>query len=564
MIRIGLVDSGINSDLLHNNRIVNAWKGEFETFHDYLNHGTQCTRLILQNFNDVIIYNVKVFDKNKTTSVKNIITAIRWCIENAIQVINLSLSVDDLRYFSEFVDICDYARLKKCIIVASSDNLRRPCLPAYLNNVIGVSYTKKITCDSEFYFLASLSIQAYLNGSSLLDKTIESTSFATARMTGIISSLIQEDPKNVDFDQLIINLNQRTKATRFEIENKRFDIYECVRPIVLKNNFQSSTPENIIYIGNDIEVNILSRYKDLIDKKNKVTFLSDTLARNKKMVIKILSDIKDGEYILLSPICDNFIINKLFGKKVKIVNDEFNQVLKDLSKIHPQHIFDNSTPICCMINLTNVPDIFCVELELRQLLTRANLSFAQISTDIRGKIYNFNYVFPYYNKLRIDLITGFSKALVESINNTQNEIDCIIASINQTIISTNNYSPYFFNPEGCRELAFLLGLQPDTFILVVDEFTDVHYIQRNISILKNIFANRDFILLYNSIYDRFLTDSDFNRCKFPEEILKYNKSISQASLKIIKKKVCASVFDINKEKEKNMLLNTLKKKFFTN
>lgn len=143
MIRIGLVDSGINSDLLHNNRIVNAWKGEFETFHDYLNHGTQCTRLILQNFNDVIIYNVKVFDKNKTTSVKNIITAIRWCIENAIQVINLSLSVDDLRYFSEFVDICDYARLKKCIIVASSDNLRRPCLPAYLNNVIGVSYTKK-------------------------------------------------------------------------------------------------------------------------------------------------------------------------------------------------------------------------------------------------------------------------------------------------------------------------------------------------------------------------------------------------------------------------------------
>ena len=86
MIRIGLIDSGINIDnplIVNKGYIINGWTAFGGNFNDTLGHGTRCVNLILKDTESLFeIYNVKVFDKTLRTSTKNILDALQWCIQS--------------------------------------------------------------------------------------------------------------------------------------------------------------------------------------------------------------------------------------------------------------------------------------------------------------------------------------------------------------------------------------------------------------------------------------------------------------------------------------------------
>jgi hypothetical protein len=237
-IRIGLIDSGININyppITQKDCIINGWKGVYNDFNDSLGHGTQCAHLILKTAEFIPeIYNIKVFDKTLKTSTKNILDALQWCIENDIQLINLSLSIPDINYYYEFKHICDEAFEKGIIIVSSADNIGRPCLPAYLNNVFGVG-TAGIENDFDFYCTDS-TIQLYAKGvAPNLNISMSATSFATARITGRIATVMQQH-SGMNFNQLKNELLSKSLPFNKEkilIKNEKIDLGKYTIPVLL-------------------------------------------------------------------------------------------------------------------------------------------------------------------------------------------------------------------------------------------------------------------------------------------------------------------------------------------
>ena len=243
-IRIGLIDNGINinnSLITEKKSIINGWKGSYNDYNDAIGHGTQCAHLILKTAEFITeIYNVKVFDKTLRTSTKNILDALQWCINNDIKLINLSLSVPDINYYYEFKQICDDAYKKGIIIVAAADNAGQPCLPAYLENVLGVGIAK-LENESDFYFV-NASIQLYANGNisniCIDQPAIQGTSFATARMTGRIANILLENP-NINFNQLadlLFTESLTYKKEKILMKNQKINLNKYTVPVSLRQN----------------------------------------------------------------------------------------------------------------------------------------------------------------------------------------------------------------------------------------------------------------------------------------------------------------------------------------
>lgn len=249
-IKIGLIDSGINAkDFMfgNNSSVINAWKGIYDSYTDFTGHGTQCANLMLRNIENIDIYNVKVFDKSLSTSCGNILNAMSWCINNKMNIINLSLSIIDLNYYYEFAKICNEAERNNIIIVASADNLGRPCIPAYLKNVIGVGAASVSKSNDYFYTESSIQIygDASIESHSGSIALTHSTSFATARLTGIIAKIISENV-NINFVQLINILSSSSKEYikgQIIVENPDIDFDKCIIPINIEGDIKFITQE---------------------------------------------------------------------------------------------------------------------------------------------------------------------------------------------------------------------------------------------------------------------------------------------------------------------------------
>ena len=306
-IQIGLIDSGVNLNhplITLKDCVVNGWKGDSVDFNDSLGHGTLCAHLILgtAEFSSKI-YNIKVFDKTLKTSTKKILKALQWCIDNNIKLINLSLSVPDINYYYEFKRICDEASQRGIFIVASADNIGRLCLPSYLDNVLGVGVAA-IENDCDFYYTDS-SIQLYskgtvtnLNGNP---HNMPATSFATARMTGIIASILHKYP-NIDFNQLkniLLSKSLPFNNKKILIKNEEIDFNQCTIPISLsKYDDISLTVEELSNIDNQHIVKSQKLNMALINLAKEVEVvdielkLKNELAVSKLNIIHISSSVK--------------------------------------------------------------------------------------------------------------------------------------------------------------------------------------------------------------------------------------------------------------------------------
>jgi len=277
-VKIGLLDSGIaNKHAAMKGAVIDGWKGDFSTYDDLTGHGTACAYIIQEMSPLSRIYNVKIFDDVRVTSPQLVIDGIRWCLENEIDVINLSLAIPEVDYYYEFVRICTEASEKNLIIVAAADNLGRVCLPAYLDNVFGVG-AASFDSEYDFFYVENHPIQLYAKGNSqrVADhkggfKYEQGTSLAAAHMTAIIASTISEiSPCDcIDFQFVAELLKGRAlllKGGKILIVNEEFDFQENTK----KNFIKSELSERIelidkaVFLGSNSEVQLFRDYEELL------------------------------------------------------------------------------------------------------------------------------------------------------------------------------------------------------------------------------------------------------------------------------------------------------------
>jgi len=202
-INIAVIDSGVNKD--HKDFSSNIKTGynfidNIDTTEDLNGHGTQVVGIISSIDNTIglagiapkaQIYPLKILDDKGRSKVNKVIEALDWCIENNIDLINLSFSTNILN--SELFEKINEVSDSGIIVVASYSNLNNTYdYPAMYNNVIGVKATKakKIIVNNDIVYAYGNKVVTTNNNGEYIQ--VSGNSFATAHVTGVVALIIEK------------------------------------------------------------------------------------------------------------------------------------------------------------------------------------------------------------------------------------------------------------------------------------------------------------------------------------------------------------------------------------
>ena len=104
-------------------------------------HGTNCAMILEKYCPDCRLISIRILDENGEGAIKNIYPALKWCYENQISLVNLSLGTTDFRDYEKLRCLINEYATKGMIIVAATANSGFMSYPASLTNVIGVATT---------------------------------------------------------------------------------------------------------------------------------------------------------------------------------------------------------------------------------------------------------------------------------------------------------------------------------------------------------------------------------------------------------------------------------------
>lgn len=208
-VKVAVIDSGID---VHNDLATKQWIDFSDKVNGYKpidnnGHGTEIAGIIAAQKNnygmigisyDSDIYSVKILDKNNEGYISSVIKAIEWCIDNNIDVINMSFGLDENS--SLLYSAIKKAYDKGILLIAASGNNNTIQYPARYNEVLSVggidkelkrtSYSNNT--NSDIYAPAEECQTTGFVGSFV--KT-SGTSIAAAHVTGVASALKSFDLK---------------------------------------------------------------------------------------------------------------------------------------------------------------------------------------------------------------------------------------------------------------------------------------------------------------------------------------------------------------------------------
>jgi hypothetical protein len=131
-MRIAIVDSGIHADHPHVGAVAGGvciTPGSVDLT-DRLGHGTAVAGAIREKMPEAGLYAVKIFHRRLSAEIDTIIRAIAWCIENEMDVVNLSLGTANPAHRARFEEV-----LVPGVVIVSVAGM----LPGSLPGVIGVA-----------------------------------------------------------------------------------------------------------------------------------------------------------------------------------------------------------------------------------------------------------------------------------------------------------------------------------------------------------------------------------------------------------------------------------------
>lgn len=198
-VKVGIIDSGVNPTHPHVGgvaggvRIAANDSDSSTEYLDYIGHGTAVAGAIREKAPDAQLYAVKVFDRALTTNIQAIIRAIGWCVENEMDVINLSLGTVNSEHRAAIEQAVARAAEKGTVLVAAREMSGKLSLPGCLRSVIGVVVDwqcardlYKVNCsEGDPVFIAS----AYPRDIPGVprERNLKGISFAVANMTGFVA-----------------------------------------------------------------------------------------------------------------------------------------------------------------------------------------------------------------------------------------------------------------------------------------------------------------------------------------------------------------------------------------
>ncbi|SLM86981.1 S8 family serine peptidase [Vagococcus fluvialis] len=142
-MKVAIIDSQFNKDSFYKVIHIDIFNDQVLTNTDIYpppSHCDICLDLItseLINNKNIIFYCLPVLDDKNTTSVEKLKKALKWCIKNNIDVINLSLGTIKYKDIMKLHYILNKVT-KKSVVFAAMSNNNKFCYPCCHPQVIGV------------------------------------------------------------------------------------------------------------------------------------------------------------------------------------------------------------------------------------------------------------------------------------------------------------------------------------------------------------------------------------------------------------------------------------------
>lgn len=134
MLKVAVVDSGINADHSHIGKVGGGISFVSEAWNDLIGHGTAVAAAIHDHEPRVELYAVKIFDRSFSTDIQAVVKALDWCVDHDMDVVNLSLATAKVSHGELLREVSQ--RVK--ILVAPCEFIGLPAFPGSFPWAFGV------------------------------------------------------------------------------------------------------------------------------------------------------------------------------------------------------------------------------------------------------------------------------------------------------------------------------------------------------------------------------------------------------------------------------------------
>ena len=172
---------------------------------DLCGHGTACAGIVRSLAPECDLFSVRVLGAGYSGSGEILVAGLRYAIENAFDVVNMSLSTTKRELAESLHELADLAYFQNTMLVASAHNLPVESYPWRFASVLSVGSHDRVGALDFYYnpeppvefFARGVEIDvAWLQGSTL---RCTGNSFATPHMTGICALVLGSHPELTPF-----------------------------------------------------------------------------------------------------------------------------------------------------------------------------------------------------------------------------------------------------------------------------------------------------------------------------------------------------------------------------
>ena len=522
---IVILDSGVDSNILQvceskimGFSIVNDGKNYCIdwNFNDILGHGTAIYSIIERHNNSAKILNIKIFNYDSTIDEEKLLYTLNYIYNNIdAKFINMSLGLPMPTQKDKLESIINKLFKKGTTIISAFDNSGCMSYPAAFKNVIGVSSNNLCKKVNEFIMIENSPVNIFANGNlqrvCWLNNSYIITggnSFACAHFTGIISKELCEKKDDERIHDFI----------------KRKSKYSCSYPPHQHNNtFHTNNMKKAAIMPFNKEMHSLIRYEELLEFKIVAIYDSKYTSKvgaNTNVLLGVNKTnahiIKNIDYIdwdefdsiiighigeLSESVRNDTILSTLINDAIsrnKIIYSfdppPFQTVYKDLfyPKLNLNYLngstcgklYRINKPILCVVGTSSKQGKFTLQLELRKRLCDLGYKIGQLGTEPSSLLFGMEGCFHFgYNAnctLSNEEFISYVNQTVEDI--AESDCDIIISGCQS---ETLHHDVACLENSTFTQLAFLMGLQPDAVVLVVNPYDDIEYIKRTILLLKS-------------------------------------------------------------------------------
>ena len=526
---IGMIAGGVNISINKDGHFIFS-----EEVADCAGHGTACAGIIRKKAPDAALYSVRIFDASLMADGRALIAAIQWCIDNEMDVVNLSLGTTDVTFKKSLQKVCRKAVDAGVILVAAESNDGGESYPAVFPEVIGVTGGAIYEVDG-FYYRKDQRIECvargdeqrvcWLNGKHIMTG---GNSFAAPHITGIVARLLEQHPKcSVQDIRLLLQekaLSKVSYRSKSGHQSHRKDFQEDY----------SWIKKAVLYPYNK-EMHSLVRYRDLLAFE--IVGVADPIGKGMvgkdagKVIGEPIANLRispnmrhalaDADTLILgyvdqlARICKRDLLREyvqlaldagchvfsfqvldptVYGDLYELANkkglrlayphvhrEELAQAIQNFNALPPVDV-----PVLSVMGTSSQQGKFTLQLALRRRLIQKGYKVGQIGTEHHSRLFGMDAAFPmgYASPLKLPFqhyIPYLDYKIREICQRTQPDIILTGSQSGTTPYHVQEHSTHCLS-----SLAFLLGVKPDACILVVNSIDAEEYIRDTIDGIRAV------------------------------------------------------------------------------